>query len=374
MAKLIFYPLGNADSTLIHLADDRLILEDFGSRELEGEDDKRVDLSEELHAYLAERGRTDFDVVAFSHADDDHTHGAEDFFWFDHAAKYQSKERIRIGELWVPACFVLETTCEGSAEIIQAEARYRLKKGSGIRVFGNPEPLEQWLEAQGIKPATRLHLISKAGTCVPGFSEREGQVEIFVHSPFSFRMEGEQVERNGNSLVWQLTFFESGKGFPCILGADCMYDTWVDIVQISRQQRNENRLDWDLFRISHHCSYKSLATEKGKTETKPHPEIAYLFERGSNGALLISSSDVIPTVDTDQPPHRQAAAYYRRIAREKATESNFIVTMAWPSPGAPRPLVIETTQYGFMKRQEVIGGTASVLNQPTPRFGSVDGR
>lgn len=26
MAKLIFYPLGNADSTLIHLTDNRLIL------------------------------------------------------------------------------------------------------------------------------------------------------------------------------------------------------------------------------------------------------------------------------------------------------------------------------------------------------------
>ena len=51
MAKLIFYPLGNADSTLIHLKDDRLILKDYYRPELE-KGDKRVDLALELGDYV----------------------------------------------------------------------------------------------------------------------------------------------------------------------------------------------------------------------------------------------------------------------------------------------------------------------------------
>ena len=147
MAKLNFYPLGNADSTLIHLADDRLILKDYFKVDKDDEDDKRIDLERELRDYLDQQGRADIDVVAFSHADADHNNGADQFFWFDYAASYQGEDRIRMKELWVPACFILETGLSGSSKVIQREAKHRFKKGYGIRIFGNPSPLEQWLDA-----------------------------------------------------------------------------------------------------------------------------------------------------------------------------------------------------------------------------------
>ena len=133
MAKAIFYPVGNGDSTLIHLADGRLLLVDFNC--LSGEvDDGRVSLDVELRSYLAEQGRDYLDLVAFTHADVDHVCGAEECFWFEHAQKYQGEERVRIGELVVPACLILEAGLTGSAGVIRAEARYRLKQGAGIRV------------------------------------------------------------------------------------------------------------------------------------------------------------------------------------------------------------------------------------------------
>jgi hypothetical protein len=372
MAKLIFYPLGNADSTLIHLADDRLILKDYCNYEPEGEDDRRVRLDEELRSYLKDQDRQHFDVVAFSHADDDHIHGAENFFWFDHAKKYQGDDRIRILELFVPACFILETGIGGTARVIREEAKCRFRQGSGIRVFGNPGPLEEWLQNEGVDPAARRHLITKAGTCVPGFNSTSGQVEIFSHSPFSFRMEGDEVDRNGNCLVWHLTFFEHSREIRCILGADAECQAWADIVYITTKKGNDERLDWDLFRISHHCSYTALSDEKGEDETKPWPSIVSLFERGSEGCLLISSSDPIPDEDTTRPPHRQAAAYYRRIARECGNEDNFIVTMDWPpSSDRPRPVVVETTAHGFVPRKGLAaaGGTFTVVRKPSPRLG-----
>jgi hypothetical protein len=62
-----------------------------------------------------------------------HCGGSGDFFWLEHALKYQGEGRIKIKELWVPAGAILEDGCEDSARIIRQEARYRLKMGSGIR-------------------------------------------------------------------------------------------------------------------------------------------------------------------------------------------------------------------------------------------------
>src|SRR5437762_1587445 len=100
MTTITFFPLGNADSTLLRLADGRMILKDYCNYESAGDEDRRVRLDEELRACLRDERRDEFDVVAFSHADDDHTHGAEDFFWLDYADAYQGPDRIPIPELW----------------------------------------------------------------------------------------------------------------------------------------------------------------------------------------------------------------------------------------------------------------------------------
>jgi hypothetical protein len=374
MAKLIFHPVGNADSTLIHLDDGRLILKDYFKVEAT-DGDKRVDMEKKLRVYLKSQDRDDIDVTAFSHADDDHCHGAENVFWLDHAEAYQGDDRIPMKEVWVPACFILEKGLSGAAKVIQAEARYRFRKCYGIRVFGNPEQLDDWLKSKGIDPATRTQLITRAGTCVPGFTQSGGGVEIFSHSPFSFRMEDEDVERNDNSLVWHLTFFKGSRQMRCILGADAEHQAWADIVFKTKQRNNEKRLDWDVFKISHHCSYSALSDEKGDEETEPRPEVDDLFAHGSRNCVLISSSDPIPIDDTDQPPHKQTAAYYRRVARDHGSEKNFVVTMEWPSEDEPKPLIVETTIYGFTvrMREAATAGVAAVVSRPSPRFGKPNG-
>ncbi|MBA4191770.1 MAG: hypothetical protein C0467_27640 [Planctomycetaceae bacterium] len=371
MTKMTFFPLGNADSTLLRLADGRMILKDYCNYESAGEEDRRVRLDEELRICLREERRDRFDTVAFSHADDDHTHGAEDFFWLDHAEQYQGPGRVHIPELWVPACFILEVGATGTARIIRQEARYRFRKGQGIKVFGNPEPLEAWLRVEGIRPSERLHLIQKAGQCIPGFDRNRGQVEIFSHSPFSYRMEGDEVDRNGNSLVWHLTFFEGDTEYRCMLGADADHGAWANLILKTEQRGRHDRLVTNLFKVSHHSSYKSLAEEKGKDETTPRPEVARMFNRCLPGCILVSSSDPIPSGNTKQPPHRQAAAYYRRIARERGNEKNYIVTMEYPSVERPRPLIVDVTQRGFVVRRSLaaVAGPALVVSRPSPRLG-----
>lgn len=371
MAELKFYPVGNADSTLIAFADDRLMLEDYCHRkDAEDENDKRVDLPNELRVELEARDRTDFDVVAFSHSDDDHVGGSEDFFWFDHAKKYQGKGRIKIKDLWVPACFIVEAGLEGSARIIREEAKHRLKKGKGVRVFGNPGVLDDWLEKEGIDPAERSHLITHAGRCVPGFDKGKGQAEVFAHSPFSFRMEGEDVDRNNACLVFHITFFEDDEETRVMLGADAEHEAWCNIIYKTEQRERGKRLDWDVFRVSHHCSHTALSEEKGKDITKPDEPIVQLFERGAEGCILISSSDVVPDKNTTLPPHKQATAYYRQVVQDQNGE-DFLVTMAEPKPEAPKPIVVEITKQGAMYRK-VTGaakGAPAIVTATTPKQG-----
>lgn len=104
-------------------------------------------MERELKDRLDEVGRNYCDVVSFSHLDKDHFAGASEFFHLKHAEKYQGGERIHINEMWVPAATILESRNDVSTEgrIIQAEARFRLKKADGIRVISEPDALDDWL-------------------------------------------------------------------------------------------------------------------------------------------------------------------------------------------------------------------------------------
>jgi hypothetical protein len=352
-AHITFFPLGNADTSLIRLADKRLVLLDYANkRDPKNQYDARCDLPEELRKEMDDADQTDFSVVCFTHLDDDHVCGASDFFWLEHAAKYQEEGRPKIDELWVPAAAITEVGVEDSAWAIRQEARHRLKKGSGIKVFSRPAVLESFLADNGLTLESRSHCIVDAGTTVPGFSlDGAEQAEFFVHCPFAWRSDERGLEdRNQDAVVLQATFTEGGSETYALLGSDVNCDTIGEIVKTSRRHDNEDKLVWDILHLFHHCSYKSVGPERGVDETEPTEEVAWLIEEQSrDGAIIICPSKPIPvkglTEDEDkQPPHRQAANYYRRILAEK--DGEFKITMETPSKNKPKPFQIEITSAG----------------------------
>lgn len=371
MAKLTFYPLGNADCCLIDLEDRQKILFDYADvGDSDDDDDLRIDLPERLREDLEEAEKDSYDVVAITHADEDHIKGFSEFFYLEHKEKYQDDERIKIDILWVPAAIILETSpSTDDHKILRAEAQYRLKKGEGIRVFSKPDSLKKWLEDQDIKLEDREDLITIAGETIPGYSKSSDGVEFFVHAPFSRSVEenGEEIERNEASLVVQVTFECEGEDTKLILGADVGYEAWEDIVQITQSNGNDAHLEWDVFKISHHCSYKSLSSEKGKEKTTPEPDIKWLFEQGEDKAILVSTSDPIPTTNTTQPPHRQAANYYKDIA--KNIEGEFKVTMEHPKKSAPEPLVITIDSSKATIEERSLSAATLITGQSAPRAG-----
>ena len=216
------------------------------------------------------------------------------------------------------------------------------------------------------------HLITDAGQIVPGFTIGDDEVEFFVHSPFAKRLnECEVVDRNSDSIVLQATFEVSGRKTKLILGADTTHEEMSDIVDITRWHKREERLESDIVKLPHHCSYLSLGPEKGKDKTEPVENVKWLYEeKGNRGLKIVSTSDPIPAVDTIQPPHRQAANYYREMLRAKNGE--FLVTMEFPNQTAPAPLVISIDSWGARVEKRNTTGGSSIIGGTAPRAGRND--
>lgn len=372
MPKLTFYQLGNADCCRMDLDNDKKLLFDYAAtRCADDSEDKRADLPKLLRDDLKAAGRNNFDIVTFTHLDTDHTKGSTDFFYLEHDKKYQSDERIRIDEMWVPAAVIVEEQETMGEEhlIIQAEARYRLRNKKGIRVFSRPALLKDWLKKNGLEISDVEHLITDAGQIVPGFTTVEDKVEFFVHSPFAKRLdECEVVDRNSDSIVLHATFEVFGRKTKLLLGADTTHDEMSDIVDITRWHKREERLETDVVKLPHHCSYLSLGPDKGKEKTEPTENVKWLYEeKGNRGIKIVSTSDPIPSEDTVQPPHRQAANYYRDLVKDKNGE--FLVTMEFPSKTSPTPLVIKIDSLGARVEKRNTTGGSGIIGGSAPRAG-----
>jgi hypothetical protein len=376
--RLNFFPLGNADCCRIDLDNGDQILIDYAAMlDPNCKDDLRIDLPVELRKDLDSRKRDYYNIVMFTHLDDDHIRGASNFFYMEHAQKYQDKvngkSRIKMREMWVPAAVITEEGCTEEDRIIRQEARHRLKKGTGIRVFSRPEQLKKWLEGEGLSVADRRSMITDAGQLVPGWLAEIQGVEFFVHSPFACRTDdGSYVERNDGCLVLHATFLADGAKTRVFFGADIRQEPLSEIIRITRSKNREDRLDSDIVKIPHHSSYLSLGPEKGATKTTPTDDIAYLYEKKLLlYATLISTSKPIPANDDDsQPPHRQAANYY--IEKAEAQGGKYVVTMQNPKPSAPATLIIEITGSKARQKLSYSGGLITAASQPAPRAGHRD--
>lgn len=368
--RLTFFPLGNADCCRIDLDGGRQILLDYAAlRDPKDPNDLRCDLATVLRDELQARKRDYYNVVGYTHLDRDHICGSSEFFHLEHAQKYQGSGRIKIRELWVPAAAIIEEGCEDESRIIRQEARYRLKQGAGIRVFSRPDQLKDWLSKEGLSLDERKHLITDAGQLIPGWTTDVDGVEFFVHSPFASRLEdGALLDRNKDSLVLHATFLADGATTRVFFGADAEHEALTEIIRITRAKGREERLESDVVKIPHHTSYLSLGPEKGKDKTQPTDQIAYFYQKKLLWrATLISTSDPIPSDNSDQPPHRQAANYYREQVQAQGGE--YAVTMEHPKASVPEPLVIEIGGSKAKRKKDYSGGISAAVTSRAPRAG-----
>lgn len=374
---IFFYPVGNGDTSQIVLENGRRILFDFRHlKKAEDGEGPEIDLQARLRRELESAKRDSFDVVAFTHGDKDHIENSTEFFELLHAEKYQGTGRIKIDTLWVPAAMILETATndQQSSEFVlwRQEARYRLKKGEGIRVFSKPDKLKDWLKENDLTLESRRHLITDAGETVPEFTVDRDEVEFFCHSPFIKHVdEGEEL-RNEAALIFNVRFSRGSRTYDYLAIGDSKWDVLEDLVRTTNRYGNSDRLAWDLFSIPHHCSYLALSDEKGETETTPKPLVKELLEHGKEGAFMVSSSE--PIRDTAesrnqiQPPHIQAKKSYRRHLAE-AGGAQLFVTMEEPNARKPQAIDFRVDDDGITFLSAAVAPAIAITSTPARRAG-----
>lgn len=377
MHELIFYPIGNGESCLIKLNNGKCIAFDYADLcDPSNPYDKRMPLKASFrqdigwNGVAGVTGRKYVDVLAITHGDLDHIKRTSEHFWLMHATKYQSDDRIRINEMWVPAALITEEGVEDETRILRQEARHRLLNKTGIKVFSRPEALRNWLEKNGKRMEDYESMFVDAGTLVPGFTKETDGVEFFVHSPFAERTEDGILDRNSDCIIVQAVFLAGGRESKVLLTGDIANDNGeLDrIVRITRFHGRDERLNWDVYDIPHHCSYLSLAGEKGDFKTVPTPEVDWLLKNSNRGSILVCCSNVIPMGTTTQPPHVEAYRTYQDY--RKLVDGEIVVTMEHPSKNKPQRTIIEISGMGVKLRKSGGGfAAAAATGAVLPRAG-----
>lgn len=363
--ELVFFPIGNAETCLLSLNNGSKILFDYADMFDGSATDDRYDIKKELGAIK------EFEIVLFSHAHDDHTRGASDFFFLDHAKKYQSDTRAKIKELWVSAAFLLDTDLENNsdAKILREEARYRLKNGYGVKVFANPNNLSDWLKEHEIKYEDVDHLIVHAGQTLELPDTLEGEMKVFVHAPFSDESE-EVNDKNDPSIVLQVCLINDKHETNILITGDTPYQVLDKIVDISTENDNEKYLAWDIYDIPHHCSYTGL-NDKGEKEVRvitPTENIQWLLTQSGKNAYMVASC--VKITEETSPPHISAKRAYEKYSAE---DVSFLATMEHTplSGGKPTPIKFLIDSMGVTLRQARMQEV--YLKKSAPRAGMIVG-
>jgi hypothetical protein len=172
----------------------------------------------------------------------------------------------------------------------------------------------------------------------------------------------------------QATFQVESQLTRLFLGSDVDHTALTEIVKTTKRHNQDVRLEWDVMKLPHHCSYLTLGPERGKDKTTPVAEVKWLCEQqGHYRATIISTSWPIPKKYSDedessQPPHRQAANYYREdVLAPKNGE--FLVTMETPSIEKPRPIEIEISNLGAKVIKSQSSGIPTIISSVAPRAG-----
>ena len=366
-----FYPVGNADSAIIKDDSGKYLMVDYCCpQEAADENDDRIDLKNELDNLL---GTQALEVLTITHAHADHFQGFSDYFWLKSSKKHQDKNRRKFTELWVPDSVIWETGVEDEEKLLRGEARYRLlDEKAGIKVLGDSESLKKYINNSGKATYDEVkHLIFRPGDMITRFSG----IEIFVHSPHSWKTD-EDENKNNRCIVMHLDFLIDGESASmAIFGGDAESDAWESIYTATDNNGNLDRVDFDIFKLSHHCSYTALNNQdKGDLITDPVPKVKELFEKhGRAGCFLVATCAPIPSRrnrNETGPPHYQAAEYYRKVSKNK--NGKFEVTMEQQRTEKNlKPIVYEITKYGprLDDLAEMTSAAAVVTSKKSERHG-----
>jgi hypothetical protein len=349
-ANITFFPVGNADTSLITLTDGTRIVIDLNVTVDSKDDDGEV---YDVHAHLlrdSARDKADnphIDAFILSHPDQDHLRGFTTTFFAGAPGGYSSKDRkegrIIVDELW----FAPRIFCAHEKKLCQDAKDFRREAKRRMELWRKNSP-ERNL------PGNRIRIIGFTDSdeldglddivTVPGHTidtvndSKKKDFQFFVHGPFKDDTDEEDGERNHTSVVLQARFSVDDVDDAClvILGGDAGCPVWERIYERS----DDENLAWDLLLAPHHCSW-TFFSEGPSEDNEPSETVLKFLDMKREGALVIASSKPIVD-DDDNPPHFVAAERYR----ECVGKSKLLCTADNKKDGVAVPIVMSMTSNG----------------------------
>ncbi|QGY47763.1 hypothetical protein GM418_30105 [Maribellus comscasis] len=372
-----YYPVDNADTSLIKLSDNTTIQVDCQIREGEENSDgvKIYDVKKDILKELQNDGNNNpyVDLFILSHPHKDHCAGFEKNYYCGDPDEYSEDNRenneIMIGELWLTQMVFGNDICD-EAKAIRKEAKRRRK-------LFEENPLE------ANKQGNRLHIIgyTKDDGVINGLSYIPGTTintingkynyyaSIFIHAPFKSDLVSETAneDHNATSIVFQISFKTSVGGeikSRAIFGGDADHYIWEKVKSISEDKGNEDKLKWNLFLAPHHCSWSFFNDRPYEDNKDPKDYSLELLDYKEKNAHVIASSIKIKN-EKPNPPHHPAKTEYIN----KVGDAYFRNTAINVDEKAPEPLKFEISD-GGTKLLKVAGAAGPVIvEKKTPRAG-----
>lgn len=371
-----YYPVGNADCTLIKLNNGLTIIVDCQIlADLTDGNGKQVmfDVKEDLLRELAkdEMGRPYVDLFISTHPHDDHCKGfAENFYCGDISEydKYKNKDEIIIKELWITPRGLNNKLSVPAADI-RKEAKRRRKlyddneyfhgsEGNYLRIIGYDKDKDF--------DSRYCYVPGKLVTTVHG--ESFSLLDIFIHAPFKEDVETSKKydDKNATSIVVQFGFkINVGGVYKCrvLMGGDAEYEIWQHILD---NNADEEKLRWNIFLAPHHCSWSFFNESDNKKEIQPSAK-AILNKQISNHDHIVVSSDEIKNDDKNPPCYEAKQQYVKML---KADSTHFLNTATHSKIGnIPQPIVFKINEYGKTLVENVTKAGILSISNPAPRAG-----
>lgn len=371
-----YYPVGNADCTLIKLDNDKTIIVDCQILEdLTNGQGKQVmfDVKADLLRELKKdgSGRPFVDLFISTHPHDDHCKGFSGNFYHGDVTDYdkdKNKDEIIIEELWITPRGI-KNNLAAPAEDVRKEAKRRRQlydddadfkgsKGNYLRIIGYDKDREfngRYCYVPG-KLVTSVH------------SSSLSWLEIFIHAPFKEDVETSKKDddKNATSIVLQFGFkIEGYNGYKSkvLMGGDAEYEIWQHILDNNTDEEN---LKWNIFLAPHHCSWSFFNESDNKKEIKPSAE-TILNKQIGNYAHVVASSNEIKNDDNNPPCYEAKQQYIKKL---KAGSSHFLNTATHSKVGSiSQPIVFKINESGkTLMENATEAGTSSISNS-APRAG-----
>lgn len=376
-----FYPVENADCTLIKLSNGKTIITDcqiFDNLNDDKGTQVRFDVKSDLLKELGkdENGNPFVDLFVSTHPHDDHCKGFEGNFYHGDPNDYDSsknKDEIIIGELWVTPRGVGNKLAD-SAEMIRKEAKRRRNLydededyyggyGNYLHIIGYNQQTT-FDERYGYVPGTTI-------TSVNGADLR--WLELFIHAPFKEDVETSKKadDKNATSIVIQYSFktlddsYQEAIKCRLLMAGDAEHEIWQHIID---NNKDDEKLKWNIFLAPHHCSWTFFNEPDNKEEVKPSAETIMKKQVGTMSYVIASSKEIKD--DDNNPPCYEAKKEYKK---RLSNADNFLNTATNDIKNKiPQPIVFKIDKHGKRLVTPIVKASESTISRPAPRAGEAE--